>query len=285
KARGMVRDLRIKHPEIVEWKAGAMPGFTAAIDGNAQAEVAAIFRNALDGGPYIPGSTIKGALRTALLERMRAGQKREPGSSREKHTDFEAKIIKDRDDARFSVGDDPFKFLKVSDFRIDNPSVMFGTARVIGKEKTQKGIPIYTEMSASELTIRKRCIAQGSVVIDEKGLAAHCTRLGIRPFISGEDLLESMDKFYGGLLENDKHPVPKEIKDLISKGRKSEQDKTTPPIRIGRFTQIETKTFKVPREDKRPADINMRGGVSRTLVGNYQAGWGLFRMTEDRGKA
>lgn len=275
KARGMVRDLRLKHPEIIDWKGNALPGFVKDIGDNTQAEVSVIFKNPLDGRPYIPGSTIKGALRTALLERLRAEQGRTPLSARERHTDFEARIIKNRDDARFDVRDDPFKFLKVSDFQVDNPGVWFGTARVIGKDKTQKGIPIYTEMTASELTCKKLCVAKGSIVIDERGLEEHCRRVGMRPFITQKGLVEALNEFYGGLVENPKHPVPPEVRGLVDKLRNAE----TPPIRIGRFTQIETKTFKVLREDKHPGDINMCGGVSRTLVGGLQAGWGLFRMS------
>ena len=68
--------------------------------------------NPSDERPYIPGSAIKGALRTAYLNSCAAAQQISTPGGKSPARDLEAKLL----DA-YTIETDPFRLLKVSDFR------------------------------------------------------------------------------------------------------------------------------------------------------------------------
>jgi len=63
-----------------------------------------------DGRPYIPGSAVKGALRTAMLNRINGGASTPPA---DKGKELERRLLQIRE-AQFET--DPFRLVKVSDF-------------------------------------------------------------------------------------------------------------------------------------------------------------------------
>ena len=67
----------------------------------------------VDGRPYIPGSAIKGAMRTAYLDWL--AQQPNNRGIREKYADSLEQRLLPRDDKHFET--DPFRLLKVSDFQ------------------------------------------------------------------------------------------------------------------------------------------------------------------------
>lgn len=72
-----------------------------------QFQVARTAFNIHDGRPYIPGSAIKGALRTAVLNARNGGRdKPRPGDAKELETNLAGGVFQD----------DPFRLVKVSDF-------------------------------------------------------------------------------------------------------------------------------------------------------------------------
>ena len=72
-----------------------------------------IIRNPLTNEPYIPGSSVKGSIRTAYL----AYKKRQFENNNDNSSIIEGKRLNAMNDKqKFSVELDPFKFLKVSDF-------------------------------------------------------------------------------------------------------------------------------------------------------------------------
>ncbi|MCX7679130.1 MAG: type III-A CRISPR-associated RAMP protein Csm5 [Spirochaetes bacterium] len=273
-----IHGIVLKNPEIIKAKAKTNKRFLDDLGKNPHATVCKIFKDELTLAPYIPGSSVKGAIRTAILEMERANQKRERPKRRFQPPDFEMQIMKNSNDAFFEITSDPFRFLKISDFICQNNDICFDTVRVVGKDRKEKGIPIYTEMTASWKTHECNCIAKGIISIDQEGLASFCRAKGIKINISKESILQSLNNFGTMLLENKKHPIENQLKDHIKKHSK---EKDCAPLRLGRFAQIESKTFKIKRDDIKPNDINISGGSSRSFIGgSIPAGWCIIEMRD-----
>ncbi len=288
--RGMVQSTVLKNPDVIRTKAKASKECVSDIQNNFHAMVNKIFKDAVTGRPYIPGSSIKGALRTAILEAERAKEQREKPNAKlvdkrgHKHifkaNDFEMQIIKDTDSAIFSVLQDPFRILKVADFICERNDVSFDTVRVIGKEKKMKGIPVYTEMTASLVNLKTECVARGSITIDENSLKyfGEEERKRFNSMFSKDNIIKSLRHFARYLLENQKHLMDAEVKKTIEQQCPSGSINRA-PLRLGRFAQIESKTFKIKREEKGKENINIEGGVSRSLIGGkIPAGWCVMEI-------
>ncbi len=288
--RGVVQSTALKNPDVIHTKAKASQQCVSDIANNFHAMVNKIFKDAVTGKPYIPGSSIKGALRTAILDAERARQgidklnTERVDTKSKKHTfdtkDFEMQIIKKSKEAIFSVPDDPFRFLKVSDFACEQKNVCFDTVRVIGNKKTQKGIPVYTEMTSAKIMSNTEYIARGTITIDESKLKFFNEKEGNRfnNMFSKENIIKSLRHFSRYLLENQKHVINMKVKQEIEKCCPSGSTNRA-PLRLGRFAQIESKTFKIKREEKGKENINIEGGVSRSLIGgNIPAGWCVIEI-------
>lgn len=279
-ARKIFYEIWLKHTELAEKKYKASELFNAEIIKNPYANINKIFINNINGKPYIPGSSIKGALRTAILENLRI--KNKINHKNKKVNDFEMQLITNDEKARFKVQDDPFKYLKISDFEIDDKEIRFGTVRIIGKDNQGKGIPIYTEMTNSELFSNKEVTAKGTININEERIKKENLH-----FLNIKEIIKSTDAFFKGLVSNKRQGFTKEINDKINIHYYDD----TALLRIGRFCQIESKTFKIKRENEFtyirgkkvliPEDININGGVSRSLIdGKIPAGWGVFSILD-----
>ncbi len=277
-ARSLIQNIVLQHNEVIKQRMIATPNFIKDIENNPYALINKIFKEDIEKKPYIPGSTLKGAFRTAILEKIRSAKNSYPNTNISKNgkpkkfqpNDFEMQIMKKNNNAFFEIENDPFRFLKISDFVCDSADVIFDTVRVIGKNKQQKGIPIYTEMTASYYTHKKECISRGSILIDDSGLEKFIKKFGFGEFLNINFIKESIVDFSNQILNNKKHPTHQEVKKLIDEMSKNKYV----PLRLGRFTQIESKTFKIKRKDIRPEDINIQGGVSRSLIGGtIPAGW------------
>ncbi|MGQ9847720.1 MAG: hypothetical protein ACUVQP_09530, partial [Bacteroidales bacterium] len=227
-------------------------------------------------------------IRTAVLEHLRKNQqdkhpnynvKRKDKPKKFAPNDFEMQIMTNSKKEVFEIEHDPFMFLKVSDLFFNTCDIQFGTVRVIGKNNQTKGIPIYTEMTGSEYTHKAKYCAQGTITINEEGLNRFIEKNGYGQFINIDIILKSMDDFFTKILHNEKHPVPNNIIASINKTCDSQPKRV--PLRIGRFTQIESKTFKIEQKDVNPKDINIHGGVSRSLIdGELPAGWCVMEVVE-----
>ncbi len=127
--------------------------------------------------------------------------------------------------------------------------IFSNTVRVIRKDQRQRGIPIYTEMTSSYYTDKKEFIAEGEITIDEKGLQRFFDTNKFGSFVGNIEIIkQSLHDFSHQILNNKNRPVKKEIKDTIEEVCKSND---LIPLRLGRFTQIESKTFKIKINKKK----------------------------------
>ncbi|MEW6527077.1 MAG: type III-A CRISPR-associated RAMP protein Csm5 [Spirochaetota bacterium] len=279
RARSILQNVALQNLDVIIQRVQAHPQFIQGVDSNPYAIIYKIFKDELSMKPYIPGSTLKGALRTALLESLRKKNNMYPNVKLFKNnkpknfqsTDFEMQIMKKDTNAIFDIGLDPFRFMKVSDLMFKNQTVLLDTVRIIGKGKQQKGIPIYTEMSASHYINKDECIAEGEITIDEDGLKKFVNNYKLGDFLNIEFIMKSLMDFNLEILNNKKHPIDPKVKENITTVCNSNE---LIPLRLGRFTQIESKTFKIKQKKAIPPEVNLYGGVSRSLIrGEIPAGW------------
>ncbi len=278
-ARSIIQNVTFTNTDIIINRVQAHPNFIQGMDSNPYALIYKIFKDEITGKPYIPGSSLKGALRTAVLESLRYKDDQYPNTKLFKNnrpknfqpTDFEMQIMKKDKMATFDIENDPFRFFKVSDLLLNESDVLFDTVRVIGKNSKQKGIPIYTEMTESYFTSKKDFIAQGEITIDNIGLEKFISQNKFGSFLNIETIEQSLDTFWNKILNNRKHPLNQDVKNTITELCNKNSLK---PLRLGRFTQIESKTFKIKQKNPIPPDINIYGGISRSLIrGVIPAGW------------
>ena len=277
--------------KIVSQKAGtigiypASKQFVLELEKNPASTVYRICTEALSGKAIIPGSSIKGNLRTGILEALRKKSptlspyfRRGDGRKILKNAqDFEMEVMTDKKENKFKVDKDPFKYLKVSDFTVAGDRKVFGTVRVIGRDQNAKGIPIYTEMTDSVLNSGEKVKAEGTISIDREGFERYIRRNGCEDFLKIDNIIQTVDGFYVDVFHNKKHPPKQEIAEIINKDY-TEGDAM---MRIGRFCQIESKTFKIEREGERYPNINIEGGISRSYInGTDPAGWCILRIKE-----
>ncbi len=292
KLNGMLHNKVFEEPDIIIRKAKALEGFVKQISDNPNLQINKIFTDKLTNKPFIPGSSVKGMLRTAMLESLRKKFKLEPMVARENvrkgkvaiknALDFEASIYGSPEN-KHKVNLDPFRFLKVSDFTLQNAEIIFGTVRNIGYQSKQKGIPIYTEMTGCELFEKKEFVAAGDITIDSNQLKKFLEKNNFRNseqvlhMFSASYILGALKDFYNQQLNNKKHPVSQDIVKCIQKYAVDNYV----PIRLGRFSQVESKTFKIIRTwDKgQNRSMNIEGGASRNYIKEtIGAGWGALAL-------
>ena len=156
------------HEEMSDWKMPVSKSVTATYNDNISGKVKKIETNRLEirsfvhdsfkKNIYIPGSSIKGSIRTAVLNyKIKNGKKAyfPPNEiyGKPKAVDFEKSIlnIKAKDNS-----DDPFRLVKVSDFMPETDDKRFSFVdRVInvksGKDFTEgKGVPVFMELALRE---------------------------------------------------------------------------------------------------------------------------------------
>ena len=173
--------------------------------------------------------------------------------------------------------------MSFKDFTLQNAESFFGTVRNIGYKSKQKGIPIYTEMTGCELLLGKEYTATGYITIDSNQLKLFLQKNNfhnseqVLQMFSAPYILGSLKDFYKEQLNNKKHPVSQDIVKCIQKY----VDANYVPIRMGRFSQVESKTFKITRTwDKgQNRSMNIEGGASRNYIKDtIGAGWGALAL-------
>jgi len=102
KLKSMLHNKVYEEPDSIIRKAKALEGFTKQISDNPNLQINKIFTDKLTNKPFIPGSSVKGMLRTAMLESLRKKFKLEPKVERDdvrkdkvvikKALNFEARI-------------------------------------------------------------------------------------------------------------------------------------------------------------------------------------------------
>ncbi|MGB4407801.1 MAG: type III-A CRISPR-associated RAMP protein Csm5 [Sphaerochaeta sp.] len=236
---------------------------------NPSSEFQKIMYTPLNGKPYIPGSSIKGALRTAILESERKkmetrGNAPSPLSdfNNRKHykksREFEAEIY--NPGQRWSVENDPFKYMKVSDFFFDSKKAKTYLGKIFISGKALVNSAMTDACCLDEKA--EMVTASGTISISSEAPA----------MMQFDSIMKSVSDFYIANYEK-KHPNQntdngKYITDELIK---YDQAKTGTVLRIGHYSGIENMTFNIEQDcelnRKAPHSmINIEGGNSHVLI-------------------
>lgn len=173
-----------------------------------------------DGRPYIPGSAIKGALRTAYLNHLAQTQKFPTPRGRSAARDLE-KILLDGG----SFDTDPFRMLKISDFQ------------PVGETRTRIVYAVNEKKKPSRFQARGpfqilEVIQPGTVFTGQITLEKPHPQAGIRTPLDREILMDSAATFYRSENSRERHELievgvqapataPQEAGSLLRLGRHS----------------------------------------------------------------
>lgn len=236
----------------------------------------------LSGATYIPGSSIKGSIRTAFLEALRkekgldhwrnANNYNSPRQDFKGARNFEMEVINGSD--RFKIDDDPFKYLKVSDFNFEKVDKVTYIGKVIAD------MPIYSAMTNSYIYGGKRVTAKGTISLDNDNRFFRGLKL--------KSIFSRVNDFY---LDNYNSLVEKNsISTVLMKAAhnriNNEYNKGDAyVIRLGHYIGIQNYTFNVNQlnpPQKATKDINIKGGKTKTIEGGVIPGICLMKiMGED----
>lgn len=192
----------------------------------------------VDQRPYIPGSSIKGALRTAYLNLMESEKKLSKKGKERNARNLEQRLMEYR-----GIPDDPFRMAKVSDFM---PMGETRTRIVYGVNEKKK----QTDRDARGLPLIFEVVPPGSVFVGTITVDAPLHGSGISKNVSIEQLMNSSTVFY----TKEKRREDRELGNIgvviNSDYARDQGQKNTFLVRIGRHSGAESVTIEGHRNIK-----------------------------------
>lgn len=232
-------------------------------------QVSKVMQEELCNTTYIPGSSIKGAIRTALLEKLRKdkGVYNEVDEKQVKNKFIENNLLNSS-----SVQSDPFKYLKISDFTFDGISGI----QYIGKINNGTTTPIYSAMTSAYALTKNEIAATGTIEINPE----FYKMLDLKNFTC---LLGATKDFYVENIDSRRYDFKtKSMKDVYNYLVENLNGFSS-PICLGHYIGIQNYTYniirtnppKIPRSNPPrylPEDINKVGGKNKTIEGGIFPG-------------
>ena len=258
--------------------------------------VSPFIRSVLDFKPYLPGSSIKGAIRTAIIndiiqEKIKTEGKKAKELQREllskKHWELELvdAVVESRRGNQTDARRDPFRVLKISDVYLSDEFFQVGevlNARVNekrGKVETVK-IQMFKEVLLGEVNLNREVEFEGEIRIDEilseakyKGAeTGGKIEKWIKRNLSKDYLIRACNNFYLGEFERERKffEFAVDMGDVLDKiGRILRPSKDEFVIRVGRFSGITAVTVDEIRQPH-----NRKWGKTKNLYeGRFPMGW------------
>jgi len=235
-----------------------------------------------DQRPYIPGSAVKGALRTAYLNMLAENGpdlrsylrsiKPRKGSKDDRHKKLEQKLLElDHVPNREKISKDPFRLIKVSDFM---PVGEVGTKIFYAINKKKK--PSDKEPNGPYQileAVMPGAVFTGEIRVEIPG-GSHLEKEAVSRPISLKKLLNSLDLFFGvqKIRENG------ELRNIGIPTTDTGEKGTGHLIRIGRHSGAESVTIKKYRDIK-----IMLGRKGKTFLDHATTLWLASDFRDPRG--
>jgi CRISPR-associated protein Csm5 len=231
---------------------------------------------------YLPGSSIKGAIRTAVLDSLSDGKEDEilakaenrihNPKERYKLGEYVEKIILKYE----KVQDDPFKGIKLSDAVLPPDSTMIVKVINCGKDtigKKDNGVPMFVEALTEKTEFEFRLITDDNLVLNQNN-----------PKIDAYSVLQKCAEYYTDAFSSEETNFYKIgtkasnlVQDIIYEvlDDKDEKKKGISVLRVGRFSHLESMTYShrpANNEDDikkflcQPKGRNGKWGTTRNLV-------------------
>lgn len=244
-------------------------------------------RHAATGAPIIPGSAIKGAIRTALvdaaLEHPSPEQRAQlVAAAREPHRAqrFEGVALghaDPRNDRAVDLRRDPLRQLAIADAPLDYGDLLVQRLEIVNRGGNatgrRDGILLFREVTRAlvfdeevaaplELRFYPQLAARGQVAAP----------------IGWPDVAAACNAFYGPRLARELRDFAfdDDVTDALSAAAAAAQRPGHCLLRLGRHSHVECVTVREGYRGKQA-----RGGRSRTVADGYPMGWAVLRLTEE----
>lgn len=255
------RDMMVKRSCILSLEA------KKALDKNPCKIIARHVVNPYNEKPYIPGSSLKGAIRTAVLEDIQ--KNKNINFSYDKNRSVEAIILYGKDE-RLNPEKDPFKYLKISDFEFEDST----TLSRIGMVNAGGKIPAFTAMTDSWVNDKIDVIAKGTITIVQRNDTPEWMNI--------KTILTTVHNFYSDMLNNKcskAGKIPRTMDSVIER-LNSEESSAYYFMRLGHYVGLENITMNVPNPKKY---LENDKGTSHyvTIEGGYLAGFCQLELEEN----
>lgn len=216
-----------------------------------------------NGKPYIPGSSIKGAIRTAILNYLDEGKVK---SNKKDSKFFEGFILYawNSENKYYDMSKDPFRSLKIRDTLLPNGSTEFMLVSNYRK--------VNSSVEKTGITIIKEVIKPGTEIEIEFILDRDVNK---KVKLDLDLIMKASDKFYKEVLQSEKERLFKGNKQISEVyDRILDETKDGVLLRIGFNSGFESITLKNYREPKDPTKEKPGWGYSKDLVEDkYPFGW------------
>lgn len=227
--------------------------------------------------PFFPGSSIKGAIRTAVVNQLAQGTNLSQPRNFKEELQFESSVMRYKDPKS-----DPFRGIKIRDAQFSNDDMQIAFIKNMAKNDyghiRPTGVSMVCETTNSGLS--KPNISFTTNLIYDEQLFASGT---INKTVNTELIVESCQNFYLQKLEMEHANFYKgnEVESASNQLLSETFDSDSFPLRVGRFSGVESVTLDGYR-NPRPPGRNKGWGKTRNLAhGNLPMGWIKVTMIKD----
>lgn len=276
------------------WKSDCNPDvfdhYQAALESDrSQLRVELMQRDPISGQPYIPGSSIKGAIRTALVNQEAAASRVQQQTGRMSDRDlekrFEPIVLGYQTDRHADIRADPFRAIQVGDAPLCqdsntiDPVTIYKPNREFGPDPA--GIQMFYDVTFSQLH-EETISATGRLLVNDclartptRGLGRWDFDRCVTQEITAESLLAACNAFYRPRLEDElgRFPLVNEIAGATLREEVSKLGDGEALIRLGRFSHRECVT--VSRKGGMP---EVKGTTRSLACDDMPLGWARLSL-------
>ena len=227
-------------------------------------------RTGTENKPYIPGSSIKGAIRTALISQIAQNSNLPQPKGYREEFEFESRVLAYTGREK----NDPFRGIKITDGILAPDSTIISQVRNVTKDRSgnlqPNNIQLICEVTYSRVS-GKSIEFESKLTIDSNLFS---TNYLSRSFAI-EQIGEACNSFYRDKLrmEDEKFYSASAISRISNSLLKEEIEDNSFLIRLGRFSGVESVTIDNYRNPRPPGKKGI-WGTSRNLVEmKYPLGW------------
>jgi len=241
--------------------------------------ITSFIRNKIDFKPFLPGSSLKGSMRTAVLNEMAKTMGRNKiMKERNLEKKIEAVILESQNRKGFLEGkNDPFRAVKIRDITLPGDATIIAQIKNMAKNRrgrlSARRMQLFYEVLKSKL-FGGELTFSGEIMIDkdlqEKG------RRGVSKKITIDMIKDSCNSFYRDKMEMEHNKFYHgSFLDSNSRVLLDEQiDNGSFILRVGRYSGVESVTLDEYRKPKPPGRNRGKWGNTRNVCEEqYPMGW------------
>lgn len=234
-----------------------------------QVLISPFIRTGSDAIPFVPGSSIKGAIRTAIVSELaKKGNLPKPKNYKEEYT-FESKMLGYRD-----AKNDPFRGMKIRDKSLVEDSTIIREIRNVSKKSgdilQSNDIQIICEVSHSAIT-GKSIKFETELFLDEVLFSTNF----LSKTLTVDQIVKSCTAFYRNKMEDEHKKFYKgtEVESSSMQLLNTPLDDNSFLLRIGRFSGVESVTFDRYRNPRPTGNMTVWGTTRNLVEAMYPIGW------------